>query len=288
MPDTHNRRDRELAKYDAMGTEELQQLLREDASIPVGEESDTDTLLYIMEVLVKRRNERNEGKSPEEALESFKKNYDNEKENPSISESGSAVQMRDSSHWKRGLVAAVAVLVLIIGSSVTASALGFDVWEVVAKWTQETFHFSYAGQQDETDAPSPEFANPCASLQDALIEAKVTTNLVPKWLPAEYVEVDVRIEETPMQRRFSAKYQSGEDTIRIRIADYLNTAPAEVEQSDSLLEVYTSAGIDYYIISNEQQIQVIWIIETYECCISGPLTLSEVKEIIDSIEIEEG
>ena len=84
MPDTNERREREFAKYEAMSTEELQQLLREDASKPVGEESDTDALFYIMEVLAKRRKERNEGKSAAEALESFKNKYYTETETSSL------------------------------------------------------------------------------------------------------------------------------------------------------------------------------------------------------------
>lgn len=57
MPDNQHCKDEKFAMNDAMSTEELQQLLREDASKPVGEESDTDSLFYIMEVLAKRRKE---------------------------------------------------------------------------------------------------------------------------------------------------------------------------------------------------------------------------------------
>lgn len=106
---------------------------------------------------------------------------------------------------------------------------------------------------------------------------------VPTWIPDGYVEVDANAEDTPLQRRFVAKYQLGDNTIRIRIVDYLNGAPSQVEQSDGLLEVYSSADIDYYIMDNEDQLQAVWIIGNYECCIIGPLTLPEIKQIIDSI-----
>ena len=70
MPDTQNRNEDVFAKYNAMSTEELQQILREDASKPEGqEETSTEALFYIMEVLAQRRRARNEGKTPEEALE---------------------------------------------------------------------------------------------------------------------------------------------------------------------------------------------------------------------------
>ena len=284
MPDTRNRRDDGFAKYDAMSTEELQQLLREDASKPVGEESDTDVLFYVMEVLAKRRKERNEGKSPEEALESFKKHYNTENEISSDSERVPAAPKRSGiGRWMKGLIAAAAVFAFVIGGSLTANAMGFDLWEVIAKWTQETFHFGYADEIIETNAPSPNSLQPYASLQEALDEYDISINVVPTWIPEGFVEVDVTVEDTPRQRRITGKYESGDDRFRIRIADYLNSAPAQVEKSDSLLEIYTHDGIDYYIFNNEDQLQVMWIIEKFECCITGPLTISEVKAMIDSI-----
>lgn len=285
MPNNNLRRDSEFAKYDAMSTEELQQILREDASKPEGEESDPQALFYIMEVLAKRRKERNEGKSPAEALESFKNNYYTETETSSDSESAVVTRKwMNTGRWRRGLVAAVAVVcILIVGNSITASALGFDLWEIIAEWTQETFHFGYASDTPSTDEPQKEDSQTCSGLQEALSDCDVTVPLIPTWLPDGYEEVDVRIDETPVQRRFAAKYQAEGTVFRIRIAEYLSSAPAQVEQSDLLIEVYTVNDIDYYIFDNNGQLQVMWVVDCYECCISGPLSLSEIKYIINSI-----
>ena len=263
MPDTRNRRDDECAKYDAMSTEELQQVLREDASKPEGEESDSQALFYIMEVLAKRRKERNEGRSAAEALESFKKNYYTETETSSDFERAAVTRKRiNTGHWRRGLVAAIAAIcILVVGNSITASALGFDLWEIIAKWTQETFHFGYAGQTEETNAPSPEYNNPCAALQEILDSCNINASLVPTWIPDGYSEVDTRIDETPAQRRFIAKYQSGDTSFRIRIAEHISSAPAQVERSDMLLEVYSANGIEYFIFENNGQLKVMWIVD---------------------------
>lgn len=284
MPDSLNRRDEKFAKYDAMSSDELQQILRADASKPEGEESDTETLFYVMEVLAKRRQARNEGKSPEEALESFKQNYYTENDISSVSES-TTVAFKPSSRgrWRRGLIAVAAMLALVICSSITANAMGFDLWEIIAKWTQETFHFGYAGQFDETNAPSSDYVNPCATLQEALDKQNITVVLIPTWLPDGYKEGDVQIAQTPKQRMFVTKYQNGDSIIHIRIADYIDSHPAQVEQSDSLVEKFTHCGIDYYILNNEGIFQIAWINENFECCISGPMTLQEAKNIIQSI-----
>lgn len=285
MPDNNQRRDIEFAKYDAMRTEELQQLLREDASKPMGEESDSQALFYIMEVLAKRRKERNEGKSPAEALESFKKDYYTETENSFDSESATVTRKQfNGGHWRRGLVAAVAAIcILVVGNSITARALGFDLWGIIAKWTQETFHFGYAGQVDDNDEPEQGDSTPYTGLQTMLDKHNITLKVVPTWIPDGYVEVEATAEDTPIQRHFVAKYQSGDDTIRIRIVDYVSGVPTQIEQSDSLIEVYSVNGIDYYLFENEGQLQAVWLNETVECYISGSLSLLEIKSIIDSI-----
>ncbi len=286
MPNIQDRKDDRLSRFDAMSTEELQAFLREDASKPEGEGSDTKEILYLMEVLAKRRKERNEGKPAAEALESFKNKYYTETENSFDSESAAVTRKQfNGSRWGRGLVAAVAaIFILVIGNSITVSALGFDLFAIIAKWTQETFHFGQAGQMGETNAPSPNFAHPCASLEDALMENNITLAIVPTWIPEEYIESDVKIQDTPKQRIFHAKYECGNGTIRIRITGYLDDHPAQIEQSDSLIEIYKASGIDYHIFDNEGQLQAVWLNENFECYISGPIILSEMKAIIDSIE----
>ena len=285
MPNIQGRKDDWFNRFDAMSTEDLQAFLRKDASKPVGEESDTKEILYVMEVLATRRKEQTGGKDTAEALASFKHNYYIENETPSISESVPVVRKRSNSgRWKRGLVAAVAaIFILVIGNSITASALGFDLFTIIAKWTQETFHFGYVSNPEETNIPNKDSEEVYTGLQAALDDYDITLNLAPSKLPDGYVEGEVRITDSPVQRLFMVSYDCGESSIRVRIANYLDSNPMQIEQSDSLLEVYTSAGIDYYIFDNKEQLQAVWINENFECFISGPLTLSEIKEIIDSI-----
>ena len=60
MPNLERKND--LTQYDSMDTEALQEILRADASKIEGEVSDQETILYIMEVLAKRRKAQNQGK----------------------------------------------------------------------------------------------------------------------------------------------------------------------------------------------------------------------------------
>lgn len=280
MPEIQNRGERDFSRYDEMDEEQLRQILREDASKPEGEESDMELMLYIMEVLAGRRKERNQQRDPEAALESFRENYCTDKENSLISEDVPAVGKRG---WKRGLIAVAAMLVLVIGCLITVDAFGADVWEIVAKWTQETFHFGYAGQVEEPSGPSPVYNNPCASLQETLEKYQVVVPVVPTWMPDGYIEDEVRFTQTPRQRLFVANYRCGEKVMSIRIADYVDSSPSQIEKSDALLEIYPAAGVDYYIFRNSDRIQAVWIVENYECCLVGAVSLSEIHGIIDSI-----
>ena len=58
MPNQAKKTD--LNRYDSMDTEELQEILRADASKSEAEVSDQETILYIMEVLAKRRKDKNQ------------------------------------------------------------------------------------------------------------------------------------------------------------------------------------------------------------------------------------
>ena len=286
MPDSKNRRDMELAKYEAMSTEELQALLREDASKPEGEESDEGVLFCVMEVLAKRRQARNEGKSPEEALESFVKNYMPEDEDTPGTERVSTARSfkPNARRWMSGLVAAAAMIVLVFGMSLTANAFGFDVWEIIVQWTQETFHFAYSANHDKNLEPNGTTNEEFAELQAAIDDYDISVSLVPTWLPDGYEEAEVEVLDTPKRRQFAAKYQCADKIIMIRIADYFDAAPSQIEQSGSLLDTYTSSGVEYYIFENNGMLQAAWINDNFECYISGPLSLEEIRQMIDSIE----
>lgn len=286
MPGTQNRNEDVFAKYNAMSTEELQQILREDASKPEGqEETSMEALFYIMEVLAQRRRARNEGKTPEEALEAFHKYYE-EDEVSSKTEREPVVRKKNSTtpNWIKRLVAAAAIIILIFSGSITARAFGFDLWEIIVKWTQETFHFGSSQTITGSEDPQKEENMAYAGLQAALDEFNISTPLVPKWIPEGYTEDTVKNIDTPKQRQFIGKYVCGDDTIKICIVDYIDTYPSQLEQSDSVSEVYESAGVKYYFISNNEELRVAWVKDSFECYIIGPLSVDQLKQMVDSIE----
>ena len=285
MPDTQNRNEDVFAKYNAMSTEELQQILREDASKPEGqEETSTEALFYIMEVLAQRRRARNEGKTPEEALEAFHKYYE-EGDVPSKPEREPVVRKKNTTppNWVKRMVAAVAIIIMIFSGSITAKAFGFDLWDIIVKWTQETFHFGSYGDSSIIDTPEDENSIVFDGLKAYLVAYDIDAMIVPNWIPAGYTEADIKIIDTPKQRQIMAKYQLDENVITLWITDYLDGYPSQIEQSNSVIEVYESSGVKYYLIENNDQLRAAWVVDSFECYISGPLSIEELKQMIDSI-----
>lgn len=277
MPDSRPREEDVPNQYEQMSTESLRQLLREDASKPEGEEGNTEDLFRVMAELARRRQALGEGRSPEEALASFRKYYDMEEE-------AARPTVRARKRF-RGLAAAAAVAAILIAGTVTASAFKIDFWEPVARWAQETFHFGHAGQETRLSDPQSDPNEVGSGLQEKLDQYGIDTALAPTWLPEDYSKETVEIKETPYQRQFYADYKNDENAkIEVWITDYLDSYPVQIEQSSATVEVYESGGIQYYIFENMNRLYAAWINGHFECQITGPVSLAEMERIIDSIE----
>ena len=278
MSENQNRGIGNLSKYDAMTTEELEEILRLDAQALEEQESDTETILYIMEVLAARkRNIGHTGKTALEAYESFKQNYMPEVDN--IESTGKTFTKTKIAfpRWLRSLTATAAVLAILLVGTVTAEAFGLNIWEAMVKWTQETFHFGEWGNSNTNDDVT------YASLQEALEKSNEPVSLVPTWIPDGYETVEIAVDRSPSSKKYTAKYTNGDQVLIIMIRDYLDKVPVYVEQSEGLVEEYEVAGLTYYLFENYDVVKAVWMVDSYECYISGNVTIEELKQMIDSI-----
>ena len=275
MSENQNRGNIDLTIYNSMATDELEEILRLDAEMPEGQESDIDKILYIMEVLAERkRNNSHTGKTALEAYESFKQNYMPETDNNIIPTKTKC----KCPGWVRSLTATAAVLAILLTGTITAKAFGLDVWKAVVQWSQETFHFGDGGNTDVNSTLRFD------SLQQALEEGNTPAWLVPTYIPDGYVLADVDVQTTPLRKTYKAKYIKAEPVLLIIVRDHLDGDPAYVEHSDGLVEEYEASGITYYLFSNQGQNRAVWLYESYECNISGDVTIEELKTMIASIQ----
>ncbi len=284
MSEKQNRGIGDMSKYDAMTTEELEEILRLDAQTLEEQESDTDKILCIMEVLAQRkRNSENPGKTAQQAWESFEENYFPLEEENLICVAQTERLAKPSRYWLRRMIAVAAVLVILVGIPLTASAFGWgDIWTAVAKWAKETFSFVVNDTPEDTE-PATDDAQQYTSLQEVLAETDQATDFVPTWIPDGYILKDITVDENPMQKVYIAMYRNADAFIMITVESYMEFDPEKVEVNDDILEVYEASGAEYYIFSNNQQLSAAWIKDSYECYISGNMTIEEIKMMIDSI-----
>ena len=279
MSENRNRSNETYANYDSMTDEELEELLRLDAGAPEGDELDAETLLYIMGLLADRRkNSKITGKTAQESFESFKRNYLNEDEH--IVSTPAKKKVTPSMRWLRRLTAVAAVLAVILLGSVTIKASGITLWEAVVTWAQETFHFG-SGDQGE---PAGDRKLQHSSLYEAIAVMEGKTNLVPTWIPDGYELTEIKVIENPMRRKYVALYLNEKQPLKIFVQLHMNSYPEQIERSDGYMTTIEHNGCSYYIFADNSQTRVVWIRDSYECYISGELTIEQLTQMINSIE----
>ena len=274
---------RDFSHFDKLSTEELQEILRQDSLLD-DDSSDIDTILYITDLLAKRSDSSNNSKDVEAAWKSFKENY-----YPYISDSEplysfdspedkvvKAKPRRPRRVMKTLSVAAVLAVVIISGS-VTASAFGYSLWGAVAEWTRDTFGFTQSSQNNGI--------YPFENLRDALDAYDIDEPIVPQWIPDGYGEDTVQAAETPDSKIIVAvsKYGSREIKLEVKIFDDPSNRHWVYEMFEDGVEKYSSNGIDFYIMKNDDFTRVSWAVGNNECSILCSLKTKEIYRMIDSI-----
>ena len=272
----------EISRYDSMSTEELQEILRKHAHDELDTKPETDELFEIMEVLSVRRQQQEPQvfRSNEEALAEFRQYY-----MPIENEESKSKVIKFPNRIFRTVAAVLAiVLILVVGTSVTAEAFHVDIWGKVATWTKEIFQFTENPQGTTVANPEQEYNAELKSLQEALNDHGSKEKLAPTWMPEGYKSIDLQIVSTPRVRNISAVYEKEGSDLIIKIRQTVGVQAEQVEKNDDLLEVYVIDGVEYYIFSNTETLQAAWSIGEYECLMIGKITLEEMKMMIDSIK----
>ena len=280
MSEMEKRED--ISLYDSMSTQELQEILRKHAHDELDTEPDTQELYEIMEVLSDRRQNENPQafRSNEEALAEFRQHY-----MPKEKEESKSKVIKFPNRILRAIAAVlVVVLIVTLGTSVTAEAFHVDIWGKFANWTKEIFQFADLLQGTTAINPEKENNVELKSLQDTLAKENVTESLVPTWMPEGYRNNDLQIVITPRVRNISAIYEKNDERLIIKICQTIGVQAEQVEKNDDLLEVYEVDGVEYYIFSNTGTLQTAWSIGEFECLIIGKITLEEMKMMIGSIK----
>lgn len=274
---------RDFSHLDKLSTEELQEILRQDSLLD-DDSSDIDTILYITDLLAKRSDSSNNSKDVEAAWKSFKENYYPYISDPeplysfdSPEDEVVKAKPRHLSRAMRTLSVAAVLAVVIISGSITASAFGYNLWGAVAEWTRDTFGFTQSSQINGT--------YPFENLRDALDAYDIDEPIVPQWIPDGYGEDTVQTAETPDSKIISANCKSASGEIKIEVKAFYNydSEHRAYEILEDDVEKYSSNGIDFYIMKNDEFTRVSWAAGNNECSIICSLKPKEIYRMIDSI-----
>jgi len=199
-------------------------------------------------------------------------NVDNPKQIKSITDS---VRLRRYTSIKRlGIVAAAFVVFSTLFLSSTA--LGGSFWQSIAQWGRETFGFSER-------VITVQINEELISLHEALEEHGITTPLAPTWIPDGFELIDLYVDELPEKMIFMAQFENGVGVLLIQILALKNQIGNVYERNDEEISVFSRSGIDHYIMSNMEMVNVVWRNQNYECLISGDITIGDAQKMINSV-----
>ena len=290
MSESNENNHQKYSIYDNMSTEVLEEILRADSQLQNDKDSDMDTILYIIEVIAKREKEQPTGKFTDihTAWTSFSENYlpylENDKslydDEDIKDETGikqiplynSSTSRKSRLQLRTACIVAIITVMLFVGT-VTANALGFDIWEAVAKWTKDTFSFSNV----IINTQSPD------DLQKTLDKYNINTKVAPKWLPEGYSFKSVDVAESPLRTIVNSIYSNKDDEILVTIISLAVPSASTYEKDSSNVIKYNADGIEHYIMTNLERTKVVWMTGNYECSITGNFSVEEAEKIIDSI-----
>ena len=80
-----------------------------------------------------------------------------------------------------------------------------------------------------------------------------------------------------------ADFDNGDSKMFIQILKITDTTGDTIEKDDRPVIEYTKGNTTWYIMHNLQQINAVALTENYQVLISAPVSVDEMKEIIDSI-----
>ena len=285
--------DRDLSWYNHMSTEELEAILRADFELPDEEESDMEKILYITEVIARRRAGQPTGRyaNTGEAWKSFVDNYLPEEDQAAFRLDESAGKTdetntkKPNSRFVKTVLLRVASVVLVIAlvataGTVTASAFGFDFWAWLTEWTQEMFGIRNPG----TPYSDPEIPEQLSELDAAMKEYGFPDHLLPIYLPEGYEGGGVECEAKSGFASLHCLLEKDDDSILFNYILYLTEqATVGTQKDEDDPDVYEAGGVTFYIMTNVDTYYVVWIVDNVECFIYGVPSYEELTKIIRSI-----
>lgn len=191
---------------------------------------------------------------------------------------------KPKNHVRKALVAVAAVFVLMI--LVVPPVLGAEnIFQLIGRWNDSIFSFG-----KEVEQPESEFKTEHAGLQklyDAVQDMELSSNVVPTWLPEEYVLEEIIVRDHPEGKIIIASFSADEDYVIYKIRDVPSECNTEYQKDAANAEVHECFGIKHYILSNDDGWNAMWSLDGVVCSISAKSYDLLLKTIASIYSVEE-
>jgi hypothetical protein len=289
--------------------EELRAMLADDALLPLDDDSNTDTILNIMEVIKSKEYKTDERREAERVefwagllvrhgdkipvrLENVvsRRKSTGSRQPASVSRVKRRFPLRGA--VRRSAFAAAIALALLIGNSLAAYAFNFNVLRTIVDFTDELFDKTIVatdnapgsadtlnGGADESDA-----------FQDALDELGIARPHAPKWLPDGFAFEFVQLAKGEGYDVIAVQYKNGEMSVVFTVSYYskpIEERTRHIEKNAGNPTNYSYCGIDFYIFTNMDMTVATWTDGMADCDIQGDISEGEMKNLINSMYTED-
>ena len=126
-----------------------------------------------------------------------------------------------------------------------------------------------------------------ATLADTLSALGIKTKMAPLWLPYGYEQAYIKMTKDYLLGEDSifAKYEdhTKHSEMFVMISKVTDSSSGTIEKDDRPVIEYTKENTTWYIMHNLQRLNAAAMMDDYEVLISAPISVDEMKSIIDSI-----
>ena len=280
-----------------LDTSKLQALLQQESFWSNNDQLDIDLIQHIVAILDEREPIDFE---PDAAasLKSFKEEIapylkPEEKETSNVPLAAPVLVPIKRKRLKLRIASAfiAAVVTALLGSTLVASALGYNIWEYVVNWGKETFQIGSGAQitpePDAIDSDHGEASNINSSEFQTIDDAVAALNksiAVPNWVPSGYKFDSADIFGSSQLKSLTAVYKSAESVVLFSAAIF-NTEDAaySYEINEGSGESIVIQGNTCYIMTNTDQNRIVWIKGNTVYSINGDINKDDLIKMVSSI-----
>lgn len=301
MAESTRQTGQDHSKFDSMSTAELNEYLRQDSYC---EDSNLDDILYVMKVLERREKEDGNYSPPdvEKAWAEFQKYYNTEDNDgkplhdfddefddmfgskPTAEITSIKKARKGLSRTVKSLISVAAAIFVVIIGSVTAKALGYDIWDAVIVWTKDTFGFEATVNEPKPTPYIKQIPEELVELKNLMTEHGLSDELIPGYIPEGYKMSNLEYDNLGDADTIFCQLSNGANDIMLIYSIHSgNSNSFQLEKNSLSPEKYESGGTIYYITSNMDDYLVSWLSGNVECTILGIPSHDEALKIITSL-----